>query len=277
MLKDRPDILIVSLWRAYLIGIFYKLLQPKSKLVVFLHSPVSVHLVDTLLTKAAVRLATEVWADSQATLDKRAPALRKRRRVISFVTDHLAPQTKLMPKPSFVFWGRINSYKGIDRALSIFKQIRDRYPEARYSIIGPDGGAKGDAEANCHALEICEAVAFIGQKNIEDIPGLVSDMSFYLQTSRIEGMGMSVVEAMQLGLVPVVTPVGEIGNYCRDGKNAIFVIDDAKAVSRVDALLRQPSEYRRLSEAAIATWQNKPLYRDDVLYACRQLIECEKT
>ena len=41
----------------------------------------------------------------------------------------------------------------------------------------------------------------------------LANASFYLQTSKFEGFAMSVVESMMMGLVPVVTPVGEIGRY----------------------------------------------------------------
>ena len=48
---------------------------------------------------------------------------------------------------------------------------------------------------------------------------------------------MSVVEAMQIGLVPIVTPVGEIARYCVDGKNAVWVQEDATAVDAVMRLI----------------------------------------
>ncbi len=35
-------------------------------------------------------------------------------------------------------------------------------------------------------------------------------------------MAISVIEAMQAGLVPIVTPVGEITGYCSDGVNSVF-------------------------------------------------------
>ena len=46
--------------------------------------------------------------------------------------------------------------------------------------------------------------------------------SFFLQLSFYEGFAMSVIEAMQLGLVPVVTNVGEISNYCIDNFNGVI-------------------------------------------------------
>ena len=46
-------------------------------------------------------------------------------------------------------------------------------------------------------------------------------------------MAFSVVEAMQLGLVPVVTAVGEIRAYCHNGQNAVRIETDEQAVEDV--------------------------------------------
>ena len=84
---------------------------------------------------------------------------------------------------------------------------------------------------------------------------------------------MAVVEAMQLGLVPVVTPVGEMGRYCRDGENAI-VVDVARldaAAEQIAALLDEPARYSSMSKAARAIWSDCRLYADDVCAAAQEL------
>ena len=83
---------------------------------------------------------------------------------------------------------------------------------------------------------------------------------------------MAVVEAMQLGLVPVVTPVGEIAKYCRPGVNALVVEDDKETVDALAALLDDPSGWRRLRQGALQTWRDRPLYRDAMADACRRLL-----
>ena len=85
-------------------------------------------------------------------------------------------------------------------------------------------------------------------------------------------MAMSVVEAMQLGLVPVVTPVGEIRNYCRQGENAILIQSDEAAVDDVMKVLRDVEGYVTMQNEAAATWLGKPLYADSMLAACRTAL-----
>lgn len=272
--RIRPNVLIVSLWRAYAVGIVVKLLRPELRLVVFLHFPHDVHTPDRFLTRLAARLACRVWADSQETLTQRLPGLvADKGQVISFVTYRIPALPAMSVGPTFVFWGRLHAQKGLNRALRIFAAILAERPAARFWIVGPDGGDLGRVQGEVAALRLGDAVQFMGPKDFAGIREVASNASFYLQTSKLEGMAMSVVEAMQFGLVPVVTPVGEIAHYCRVGYNAVVVQDDLMAVTEVLAMLNNNSLFQEVRANAIATWENMPLYKDSVFAACREIIE----
>ena len=269
----KPDVLIASLWRSCMVLIALKLLRPSTRAVTFLHLATDVHWPDKMLNRLAMWLSTEIWADSQTTLDARVPkTLRDRARVISFLVERQAEPTLSALGPRFVFWGRLHPQKGLVRALRLFASLRAALPGATYHLIGPDGGDRCALEQEVKRLGLVDAVFFLGPMDRVSIFEFARNCSFYLQTSVDEGMAMSVIEAMQLGLVPVVTPVGEIGRYCRDAENAILVRDDAHTVKLVSVLLHQPATYQRMSRAASATWQAQPLYRDDVVAACTRLL-----
>lgn len=268
----KPDIVIGSLWRSCLVLIALRLLGTPTKQVVFLHLPKSVHLADYVCNRLAIALATEIWADSEATLILRVPVrLHNMARVISFHTRRIPAVPICSPEPNFIFWGRIDPQKGLLRALKIFATVRETLPDAAFSIIGPDKGYGGILRDLCRTLAIDDAVRFRGPKVWEEIQREASGHSIYLQTSEVEGMAMSVIEAMQLGLVPVVTPVGEIARYCSEGQNAIIVRDNERAVQDILEVIANPMTYQRLARAAQSHWHGKPLYRDSVLSACREM------
>lgn len=276
--RTKPNVLIVSLWRAYAVGIVVKLLRPELRLVVFLHLPHDVHAPDHFLTRFAARLSCRVWADSLETLTRRLPGLAAEKgQVISFVTERIAALPVLAVRPSFVFWGRIHAQKGLSRALRIFAAILAQRPAARFWIIGPDGGDLGRVRCELASLRLGDSVQFLGPKDFSGIKQAARNASFYLQTSELEGMAMSVVEAMQLGLVPVVTPVGEIAHYACHGENAVVVKGDASAVADVLALLDNDLLYQRMRERAVATWADQPLYKDSVLAACQEVMRSDIT
>jgi len=267
------DLLIVSLWRSAIVGWLAKQIRPNIKLVAFLHCSEDKHSFDKFATRLVVSTATEIWADSQATIKLRVPGLSANKsRVISFVTRRFeySPQRKV--EPSFIFWGRVTPQKAVGRAIRLFAAIHKNCPAARFWIIGPDGGDLDSLHALCDSLSLHDAVVYLGTKTQDEITGLACQASFYLQTSVYEGMAMSVVESMQMGLVPVVTAVGEIGAYCRDGYNAVLVKSDEQAIEDIEQLLNSDDRYQTLRANAIATWKDFPLYRDSMLSACEELF-----
>ena len=268
-----PAVLVVSLWRSCIVGVSLKLLRPRLRLVLFLHSPNDVHWPDRFFTPLAARLSCRVWADSHETLARRLPGLAANKgRVISFVTARVVALPTHAVRPQFVFWGRIHAQKGLERALRIFSGVQRQRPEARYLVIGPDGGDLTRVRSLVNSLGLGDAVQFLSGMDFAEIQALAGSASFYLQTSELEGMAMSVVEAMQLGLVPVVTPVGEIVHYARHGENGVVVTDDAAVVADVLALLEDDARYQLMRKQAIATWAEQMLYKDSVLDGCREIL-----
>jgi glycosyltransferase involved in cell wall biosynthesis len=271
--RHKPDILILSLWRSCIVGTIVKLLRPNTRIVLLLHYPLDVHQIDKLFTKIAVLIADEIWADSTYTLKMRgSAATNKTRRVISFVANRLRAPEPPIAAPRFIYWGRINAQKGLNRAISLFAKIQERYPNAEYKIIGPDGGVLSDLKYDVHRLGLTNAVTFAGAMTMDLIVAEAQRACFYLQCSIQEGMAMSVVEAMQLGLVPVVTPVGEIGNYCIHQHNALLIRRDTDIIDEIDSILSAPHHYSALRESAISTWLATPLYTDSMISALREML-----
>jgi glycosyltransferase involved in cell wall biosynthesis len=271
----RPDVdlLIVSLWRAALVGALAKLLRPRLRLVLFIHVDRDVHWLDFAATRLAFRLAEEVWADSAASVEGRfGPLVRKRTQVISFVTRRLEPLSAGVTRPAFAFWGRLTGQKGLDRAIVLFAAVRSRNADAQFVVIGPDGGELSRLQALVGSLGLERAVRFLGAMPLSDIRRHAAEACFYLQTSAFEGMAVSVVEAMQLGLVPVVTPVGEIARYCEDGVNAVMVRSVDETAARLQEILDSAARYQALRSRAIETWRDKPTYAESVLGRCEGLL-----
>ena len=255
--------------------LLYKLIHPRCRFVCFLHSGRAVHAVDWLLAFLAMALASEIWADSQSTLKSRIPIKwHHRARVISFVLRYVQAGTQERPSPRFIFWGRLAPEKGLDRAIHIIAALNREIPDVRFQVIGPDCGELPRLLSLVDKLCLGSVVSFLGPKGPQEIQVLASQASFYLQTSVFEGMAISVVEAMQFGLVPVVTPVGEAASYCSDNFNALFVDsnDPMAASKRIHQLLLNPSLYSVLRLRAIDSWSKASNYSDSVITRCRAFM-----
>ncbi|MGC7532605.1 glycosyltransferase, partial [Pandoraea pneumonica] len=60
-------------------------------------------------------------------------------------------------------------------------------------------------------------VRWLGPGSAREILEQTAGAQFVLQLSAFEGLGMAVREAMALGIVPIVNPVGAIRGYSADG------------------------------------------------------------
>jgi glycosyltransferase involved in cell wall biosynthesis len=236
------------------------------------HSDRSVHVVDYLWTKVSAVFSNAVWADSGSSLERvtrldESPT----RRTLSFVMQKLVPGERGRPGPTFMCWARLSDAKNFPLALEFIERIRVRYPDASFRIIGPDAGALGEIRERIRDLKLHDVVSISGSMTMEQISKESAQASFFLQLSKYEGMAMSVVEAMQLGLVPIVTPVGEPARYCRNMENAVIFSDFDQAVDEVCRLIDEPELYAKVSRAAGATWTDAPIYADDFVAAATEL------
>ncbi len=270
---DSPDVLILSLWRSALTGLLVRLLNRRVRIVLFLHNSRDAHVLDRWVTGWAARRCEEIWADSRATATLRLPSPpQKPIRVISFLVARVAPATTAEPRPVFAFWGRLSPQKDVASALRIFARILAARPDARFLIIGPDGGELGRLRDLAKRLEITSAVTFTGPMTREQIFATAAQASFYLGTSRYEGMAISVVEAMQLGLVPLVRAVGEIARYCVADENALLIDSEKQAARDVLTLVEDESRYGELRQGAITAWLKRPLYSESVAGELARLL-----
>ena len=272
--RERPHVTVVSLWKSLLTLLALRAMPGRPVLVHLLHSDRPKHRLDQLAHSIMLRTCDAVWADSATTLDSRYPpgSRTKSTRVVSFLVRRIVATPRTTPTASFIFWGRLAPEKQIERSIELFARVARYDASAVFTIIGRDDGSRASAEALANTLGVADRIAFPGELPFEEISRLAARASFYLQTSTFEGMAMSVVEAMQLGLVPVVTPVGEIARYCNHLANAVVFRGSDETEADLRRVLADPQEYARLSTAAIDTWKDVALYRDDIVAAASELL-----
>lgn len=276
--RAAPDLVILSLWRSILVGGLARLRGCRAPMVLFLHNVRDAHAVDRIVTRVAARRVAAVWADSAASLQQRLPRPPSvPTRVISYqlCRAELTCDVDSNPEPRLIFWGRLAAQKDPLRMLAIFAELHALRPDAKLTVIGPDGGEEAALRIEIARRGLEHAVTLTGPLPREQIATTAAYASFYLQTSRYEGMALSVMEAMQMGLVPVVTPVGEIVRYSVDGQSAIWIPVDGDArttVARIAALLDEPDAWRSMRSAALVALGDRPLYAQDVMAAADEVL-----
>ena len=108
--------------------------------------------------------------------------------------------------------------------------------------------------------------------NIDNIANEARNSSFFLQLSLNEGLAMSTLEAMQFGLIPIVTNVGEIKNYCIHNMNSIIYSNLNNTSKEVINLINNKKQMEKLRNNALKKWINTTTYKEDITNALEDLF-----
>lgn len=93
--------------------------------------------------------------------------------------------------------GRLAPQKNTIRAISIFKEIKSKVPNAKLLMAG-SGPDEEATKAEVHRLDLDQSVIFLGQRS--DVYDLYQALDLYMLPSLYEGFPVAAVEAMATGL-----------------------------------------------------------------------------
>jgi glycosyltransferase involved in cell wall biosynthesis len=104
--------------------------------------------------------------------------------------------------------GRLEFIKGYDIVVEAFRELGSRGPgaESPALVIAGDGSASGELHTRIRRHGLEGDVKLLGWRS--DLLRLYSGFTLFTMGSRSEGTSVSLLEAMSVGLCPVVTDVG---------------------------------------------------------------------
>ena len=118
----------------------------------------------------------------------------------------LAQHPSLKGKRIVLFLGRIHFKKGLDLLIPAFKALISRHPEAHLVLAGPDfEGTRARVAAQIAEEGIGNHVLFAGMLRDELKWSALAAAECYVLPSYSEGLSVSVLEAMGVGLPVVIT------------------------------------------------------------------------
>lgn len=113
----------------------------------------------------------------------------------------------LTDKVIFGMIGSLDSdYKGLDIAIKALAIIKPTLPSIEFRVLGSGMTAKWEKMVAFYGLS--ETVKFCGTKPTHEVFDWLKEIDIYLQPSRTEGQGRSVIEAMAMGCPVVTSDVG---------------------------------------------------------------------
>lgn len=144
---------------------------------------------------------------------------------------------------------RLEEIKGTDLVVPAFAKVYARMPGTRLLIVG-DGSQRTLMERQTAEAGLKGCVEFAGRQTQEHLQDYYDRIDILLIPSRSEGFGLTAIEGMARGCVPVVSNVGGLPEVVTDGKTGLLhrpedaediatkvltLLDDRKRLSRMSA------------------------------------------
>lgn len=116
----------------------------------------------------------------------------------------------------------VKDHRTLIKAYSILKEkiIKYNYTLPQLLIVG-DGELRNELEKLVIEEELQENVKFLGIRN--DIPHLLKNSDLYVMSSQLEGLSISLIEALASGITIVATDVGSNDEIVQHNKNGLLV------------------------------------------------------
>jgi len=145
--------------------------------------------------------------------------------------------------------GRLTRQKGIDVLLRSFSEVAHIVPDA-FLLIGGDGEERANLERMAKSLHCSDRIRFAGM--IGDVHEVLSVCDLYINSSRCEGLPMTLLEAMSHALPIIATRVGCNHEVIHDGETGMLVPpDDPKRLSEaIVGMLRDDQFRKKVGSAA---------------------------
>lgn len=144
--------------------------------------------------------------------------------------NKLRMQLNLIRKPVLLFVGRVDDpRKGLDLLLKAFKKVLDK-TNATLLVVGLGNQAKSKELAD--SLGVLRNVIFVGVVDQRSLNNFYALCNVYVCPSRLEGFGLTILEAIALKKAVVATKVGAIPELVEGGRNITLVkCGDIKALA----------------------------------------------
>jgi len=134
-------------------------------------------------------------------------------------TDRFAYRPAIS-KPVAITVGRQTPEKDLPTLLQAVRLVVNERPEFQLHLIG-DGPEQPRLIRLVEDLDLAKSVVFHGEQ--QDIPSFLSESGFYVSSSVTEGISLTILEAMSVGLPVVATDVGGTPEIVVPGETGLLV------------------------------------------------------
>ena len=162
----------------------------------------------------------------------------------------LEPREITSVQPKILVSRSLEKRNNMTCIIEAFGLVKQKYPRAEMTIAG-DGPERPKLEEMVMHKRLT-GITFNGPVQSGQLSRLYTEADLYINVSSIDGLPVSLLEALAVGLPVITTGVGGIPSVITDRKNGLFVNPDdpAQLAGTIIKLVESPNLVKSLSEQA---------------------------
>ena len=155
-------------------------------------------------------------------------------------------------------FGRVRAQKGSDLFVEAMCRLLPRHPDFTAVMVGAitpeQSGFANELKRRIEAAGLQSRIVIAGELPIEQVQRWYQRLTIYAFTSRNEGFGLTLIEAMAAGAALVASRAGAAELVVEDGVTGVLTpTDDADAlVAALEPLMRDPASAAEMGARARA-------------------------
>jgi glycosyltransferase involved in cell wall biosynthesis len=169
--------------------------------------------------------------------------------------------TNGMPAPiRLTTLARLYVTKGLNYLLDTIVLVKKVHPQAQFKVYG-DGPLREELLAYARQLGLKGEEIFVGAfTSRQELSDIFAHTDIYVMSSILEGLPISLLEAMSYARPIVTTPAGGSAEAIKDGVNGILceMRNPARLADAICRLIEDPALRQRLGQAARKSYEQGP-------------------
>ncbi len=148
-------------------------------------------------------------------------------------------------KNVFLFVGRISKNKQVDLLLRAFGILHRRGVDFELRLVGPDwGNLKTELQGLAERIGIGKKTVFVGEISEQRLVQEYCNARFFVSASRYEGFGISTIEAMAAGCIPILNKIASFEHFVEENTTGFLTDfeDSAGTAEKIQEIMGKPLE-----------------------------------
>lgn len=166
---------------------------------------------------------------------------------------HNVKPTPIESRVGFIFAGRLEAGKHIDRLIRIYAKIPAEIQDIHHFYIAGYGSQEQTLKELVGQLNLEDKIHFTGSLSNKELITEDSKRKILLMASEKEGLPNVIAEAFSVGVPVVSTAAGDIARVLKNGYNGYILPLTFTDEEYIDAIKKTLDDYERLSSNALET------------------------